>query len=278
VTRPKRFDTRFFVRLAPPHQVAMPDYGEALELMWLTPAEALDPQRGLKLLNVTQRVLRDMHHFASARAAFDHALALRGVSRIFPRPALGPDGPRFVIEGDPAYEEVAHLDPQGRGQVRCELKPGDVLQLSSRLWRIGGAAGNAYLVTDTLRTEAALIDADPSDAEQWRSLCKLAEAPVRWLLFSQTEDVQVTALQAHWPAAQVPSPALAIQPLKIGADSTLQRLPTGQRTQVFVLKEDGWALGELAQADSSGRTIGTDWLAPRLGFTRRIATGSHRSS
>ena len=43
---------------------------------------------------------------------------------------------------------MAHLDPQGRGQVRCDLKPGDVLQLSSRLWRIGGAAGNAYLVNE----------------------------------------------------------------------------------------------------------------------------------
>ena len=57
VVRPKRFDTRFFVRLAPPQQQAMPDMGEALELMWLTPDEALDPQRALKLLAVTQRTL-----------------------------------------------------------------------------------------------------------------------------------------------------------------------------------------------------------------------------
>ena len=93
VTRPKRFDTRFFVRLAPPGQTAQPDLGEALELMWLTPDEALDPQRGLKLLNVTQRVLHDMRGFDDARAAFDHALALRGVARIFPRPALGRERP-----------------------------------------------------------------------------------------------------------------------------------------------------------------------------------------
>ena len=50
VLRPKRFDTRFFVRLAPPGQTAEPDFGEALELMWLTPTQALDPARGLKLL------------------------------------------------------------------------------------------------------------------------------------------------------------------------------------------------------------------------------------
>ena len=39
------------------------------------------PQRALKLLNVTQRTLRDMRGFASARAAYEHARALRGVAR-----------------------------------------------------------------------------------------------------------------------------------------------------------------------------------------------------
>jgi hypothetical protein len=42
---PKRFDTRFFMVPAPAGQVAEADQGEALELMWLTPQQALDPQR-----------------------------------------------------------------------------------------------------------------------------------------------------------------------------------------------------------------------------------------
>ena len=138
MTRPKRFDTRFFVRLAPPGQQAMPDYGEALELMWLTPDEALDPQRGLKLLNVTQRTLHDMRGFASARAAFEHALALRGVALHFPRPALGRNGPRFVIESDAAYDEVARLDPDGRGDVRASWRPA-----TSRNCRRGCGASTA---------------------------------------------------------------------------------------------------------------------------------------
>ena len=148
VVRPKRFDTRFFVRVAPAGQTAMPDMGEALELMWLTPDEALDPQRGLKLLNVTQKVLHSIAGWASARSGFEQALALRGVRRIFPRMALGRDGPRFVIDGDAAYDEVARLDPDGRGDARCDLSPGDVTQLSPRLWRVSGASGNAYLVAD----------------------------------------------------------------------------------------------------------------------------------
>jgi hypothetical protein len=41
---PKRFDTRFFIVRAPAGQVAEADEGEALELMWLTPQQALDPR------------------------------------------------------------------------------------------------------------------------------------------------------------------------------------------------------------------------------------------
>ena len=181
VIRPKRFDTRFFVRVAPAGQTAMPDMGEALELMWLTPDEALDPQRGLKLLNVTQKVLHSIAGWTSARSGFEQALALRGVRRIFPRMALGRDGPRFVIDGDAAYDEVARLDPDGRGDARCDLSPGDVVQLSPRLWRVSGASGNAYLVSDTARSRG-------SDHRRRCCRCRAMAgtgcagiAPVRWL-------------------------------------------------------------------------------------------------
>jgi hypothetical protein len=36
-----------------------------VELMWLTPQAALQPQRGLKLLPVTQRTLQDLARFSS---------------------------------------------------------------------------------------------------------------------------------------------------------------------------------------------------------------------
>jgi len=272
VLRPKRFDTRFFVRLAPPGQQALPDFGEALELMWLTPDEALDPQRALKLLNVTQRTLHDMRGFASAHTAFEHARALRGVGLHLPRPALGREGMRFIIESDPAYEEVAYLDPDGRGDLRCELAPGDIMQLSARLWRVCGEAGNAYLVSDTSGTEAALIDAKPADAAQWQALRTLSGPPVRWLLFTQTGDADAAELQAHWPAARQPGPAQIGQPIALGADSTLRRLPSG-----YLLEQHRWALGLLTPADLTALRGEIDWLVPRQGFMRRIATGQLQS-
>ena len=242
VLRPKRFDTRFFVRLAPPGQEAMPDFGEALELMWLTPDQALDPQRALKLLAVTQRTLADMRGFSSARTAYEHARALRGVALHFPRPAQGHDGLQLIIEDHPAYDEIAHLDPHGRGDLRCVLRPGDVTQLSARVWRIAGAARHAFLVSDSARTETALIDGDAGDP----------------------------ALQAALQALGMPLPRVRLglqddttpqQQLRIGTDCSLRPVAGA----AWLVEEDGLALG----GDASAGPAAAQWLAPSAGFLRR---------
>jgi len=235
VVRPKRFDTRFFVRLAPPAQEALPDMGEALELLWLTPDEALQPERALKLLNVTQRTLQDMRGFASARAAYEHALALRGVALHFPRPALGRQGMQFIIEDHPAYDEVAHLDPDGRGDLRCELQPGDVTQLSPRLWRVSGTSRNAYLVRDPDGADWLSLGADAGDAPQVQALRSLAGA------------------------------ARALPP---GAPGQLLRLGSG--TTLRAIGNDGWLLEEeRTLIGNAPPQPGIDWLAPERGFLRR---------
>ena len=249
VLRPKRFDTRFFVRLAPPGQEAMPDFGEALELMWLTPDEALDPERALKLLNVTQRTLLDIRGFASARAAYEHALALRGVALHFPRPAMGRGGQRFIIESEPAYEELALLDPDGRGDLRCELAAGDVTALSPRLWRLAGKNGHAFLVIDSARSEAVIIDADPDDAEQSAALRALAPSALRKTLSTR-------------PGTVVP------QRLQLGDDCTLRVIDGGAAGLAYVLEQDGIAIADPAWLPPD--TAGVGWLAPTRGFMRRL--------
>lgn len=239
VVRPKRFDTRFFVRLAPPGQQAMPDMGEALELMWLTPDEALQPQRALKLLNVTQRTLQDMRGFASARAAYEHALALRGVALHFPRPALGRNGQRFIIESDPAYEEVAHLDPDGRGNVRCELQPGDMQRLSPRLWRVAGAVQHTYLLCDPEARDCFSIGADLDAALQREALQSITGTVPREIGRGTPEQL-----------------------LRLGPGTTLRGLNGG-----WLLEEDRTLIGNAPPPTEA------EWVAPEQGFLRHRRPG-----
>ena len=165
----KRFDTRFFMALAPPGQQAVADGGEAQELMWLKPAQALAPDRGLKLLPVTQRTLQDLAHHATAAAALQAARELKRVPLIMPRRAsfssgrtgrmgrMGPAGPavpRVVLPHEPPYAEVARLDPEGRGDAHADLLPGRAVRLSPCIVRITapnpgamtGPGTNTYLV------------------------------------------------------------------------------------------------------------------------------------
>jgi 8-oxo-dGTP pyrophosphatase MutT (NUDIX family) len=280
VVRPKRFDTRFFVRLAPPGQQAEPDFGEALELMWLTPAEALDPARGLKLLNVTQRTLQELSRFATAQAAYDAALARRGVQRILPRPVRSADGSeRFVIPGMPAYDEVEALDPEGRGHVAGELVPGQCTRLTPRLLRVAGARRHAYLVTDRAGTAAALVDADPDDPAQWAALHEAAPTGVNWLLATGATPPPA-AVRAQWPVAQAAAVAATLPEITLGADTRLRAVPFGQGHSALLLVEDGIVLGGDAiaaatepstEAVAPARAAGARWFAGARGFLRRIA-------
>lgn len=191
---PKRFDTRFFMVAAPVGQVAQADLGEALELMWLTPQQALDPRRDLKLLPVTRRTLQDLAKFASAKAAWQDAEARREIPLTMPRRASTRKGPRIVLPDELPYAEVARLDPDGRGDVAAELVPGVPVRLSPRLLRITapnpgmmtGPGTNSYFVGDPDADRWALVDPGPADAAHLQALQQHAPGPVVMVLATHT--------------------------------------------------------------------------------------------
>ncbi len=154
-TVPKRFDTRFFIAHAPAGQTAQADMGEAVELMWLTPAEALQPARGLKLMPVTRRTLQELARQPNAEAAIAAARARQHqVALIEPRVAQNAKGRHVVLPGDLPWAEVGRLDPDGHGSAWCDLVPGRVVQLSPHILRVTapnpgpmtGPGTNSYLV------------------------------------------------------------------------------------------------------------------------------------
>lgn len=170
---PKRFDTRFFIARAPQGQAAVVDAGEALELAWLTPEQALDKARALKLLPVTRETLKDLARFATVAEALAEARTRRHPPRMMPRLGRNAAGQvRPVLPHEWAYAEIARLDPVGLGNVCFELPPRQPVRLSDRVTRVTcdngsvmtGPGTNTYLVREPGSSEVTVIDPGPDDA------------------------------------------------------------------------------------------------------------------
>ena len=244
---PRRFDTRFFVAPMPPGQAVRPDGRETVEHMWLRPAQALDPARGLKLMNVTRRVLQQLDAFERADDFLAHARQLRTIPLNMPRLADGPGGRRAVNIEEPAYEEIGHLDPEGRGDARYALEAGLVTRLSDRVVRVVGNAGdNSYLVGGT--EGWALIGPTPLDD----ALRAAAPGPVRWTVTAQSD----------WPEGR----------LDLGG-ATLEMLKSGDSAPSVLLVEERM-LFTGPNVTTTGKNDAIEWIAPSHGFIHRPRAAS----
>jgi len=102
--RPVRYDTRFFVAMAPPDATAEPDGVEIVGARWLTPGEALaHHQAGAMLLpGVTREILTSVMKHGSASALLA-AAASRQIRPIRPRIVLADGQERILLPDDPGW-------------------------------------------------------------------------------------------------------------------------------------------------------------------------------
>jgi ADP-ribose pyrophosphatase YjhB (NUDIX family) len=145
--RAKRFDTRFFLAIAPAEQTAMHDAGETLDHVWIAPAEALSPSNARRLMTPTRAMIDQLRPFADTRSLDSWGAAPREVMRVLPLLALGTGGVVPVLPGHPAYDEIAKLDPEGRCDAWSELRPEVPVRISEQVERVTGTDGvNRYRV------------------------------------------------------------------------------------------------------------------------------------
>jgi len=104
---PRRFDTRFFVALTPPDQVATHDAGETVADQWIRPADALDAHvRGeLEMILPTIRNLEAIAHLGSSLEVLDYAKSLVDVVRVEPRIVARNGEVRILLPGDDGYDD-----------------------------------------------------------------------------------------------------------------------------------------------------------------------------
>ena len=271
--QPRRFDTRFFVTRAPARQQAEADYGEAVELMWLTPQAALEPARGLKLLPVTRETLRRLATFDSVQAALDHARAQPEVVLTMPRRAETAKGQRVVLPHETAYAEIGRIDPAGRGLAWADIVPGRVVRLSARVLRVTapnagmmtGPGTNSYLVGDPATNRWTVIDPGPDDASHRQALLAAAPGPLERILVTHTH---VDHSPGAAPLARATgAPVLGRRPLHAaGQDATFapdeelyggEVLALGPDATLRVLHTPGHASNHLCYLLEQERTLFT---------------------
>lgn len=116
----RRFDTLFFVALAPLDQLAAVDGNETTTLAWVSPAQALAADGGLPIEFATRCTLESLLPFKDAVSVMRAARTLRPLPAIHPRVALTRAGVRRVLlPHDAGYGDVMRLDPEGTG--RCVI-------------------------------------------------------------------------------------------------------------------------------------------------------------
>jgi 8-oxo-dGTP pyrophosphatase MutT (NUDIX family) len=102
-----RYDTWFYLALAPAHCSPVPDGAEIVEMSWFAPQDALDRGGAGEMLLVfpTIKQLEALLEFATAGEALETA-ATREIVPILPKVSVVDGEPRILLPGDAGYEEV----------------------------------------------------------------------------------------------------------------------------------------------------------------------------
>jgi glyoxylase-like metal-dependent hydrolase (beta-lactamase superfamily II)/8-oxo-dGTP pyrophosphatase MutT (NUDIX family) len=233
VGRPRRFDARFFVALAPPGQDGSHDEGETIANVWIRPRDALDrAARGeIELVFATQNTLGDLSRFATAAEAFAHVQTIE-VELNAACWGLAADGAKSLHRrSDPAYFEIHWSDPGETGETSIALVPGVAKRLDEYVTRIiapnpgmmTGPGTNAYLVG---REDLAVIDPGPDIESHRQALLAAGAGRIRWILCTHThvDHSPGAAALARATGAQVlgrPAPAGGSQDRTFAPDRVL---------------------------------------------------------
>ena len=202
--RPRRFDTRFMIAVAPSAQTPTHDSGETVDQIWIRPALALERHRrgDLTLVFPTIKTLETLARFTDTKTLMEHVRKPRQIAPMSPRAAIGRDGLRLLVPGDYAFAEVGWIDPEGKRNASYEILPGIATQLSAKVKRVTapnpgfmtGPGTNSYLVGAT--DEIAVIDPGPASEAHVQTLIEEAPGPIRWILVTHTHI-------DHSPAAEL---------------------------------------------------------------------------
>lgn len=237
--RARRFDTRFFVALAPEGQAGSNDATETVHDVWLQPADALERgARGeIELVFATKHTLEELARFNEPKDAFAHAANLPEIESNRACRAQGKEGEKLFRRTDPPYFEIHWSDPEETGTTTYDIAPGQAKRLDRFVTRLTapnagmmtGPGTNTYIVGER---DLAVIDPGPAIASHTEKILELTSGRLRWILCTHTHI-------DHSPAAAILKAATGAQmlgrPAPDGQDASFKPdvvLENGQRIEL----------------------------------------------
>lgn len=116
VSAPRRYDTRFFVAVAPPSQVPLHDNQETISHLWVRPAEALDRHRA-EQFDMRLPTVRTLEEFAAYDKVESLMHGMRNKADIDANlPRITKKG-NYLLPGDPGYGEVTTEESKGQWKI-----------------------------------------------------------------------------------------------------------------------------------------------------------------
>lgn len=111
---PRRYDTRFFLAVAPEGQVAAHDAGETISDVWVRPADALARHRAgsMALVLPTIRSLETLAASPTTSALLEAVGRIGDVRPVLPRLVAGASGATLLLPGDPGYDDPSLAPPE----------------------------------------------------------------------------------------------------------------------------------------------------------------------
>jgi len=277
--RPRRFDTRFFVALAPEGQAGSNDATETVNDVWLRPAEAIERgARGeIEVAFATKYTLNELVRFADPKEAFAHASSLPEIETNRACRAQGKDGEKFFRRADPQYFEIHWSDPEETGTTTYDIVPDEAKRLDRFVTRLTapnagmmtGPGTNTYIVGER---DLAVIDPGPAIASHTDKILALTSGRLRWIICTHTHP-------DHSPAAAILKAAtgaqLLGQPAPDGQDASFKPDVVVENGERIRLDNAGGADGGLTLRAYHTPGHASNHLCYLLEETRMLFTGDH---
>jgi uncharacterized UPF0160 family protein/8-oxo-dGTP pyrophosphatase MutT (NUDIX family) len=265
VARPKRFDTRFFLAIAPAGQRALHDAQETLDHVWMVPAEALSTRHARRLMNVTRKILELLTPFADTVALAAWAASPRSIERVLPWLALDGGELRPVLPHEPAYAEVRKLDPDGSGDAWCDMRADVAVRLSAHVLRVAAPACSRLAgMPHLIATHSGTFHADDV-----LGVCVLTTVfPDHQLVRTRNADLAradfTVDVGGVWDAARAASTTT----------SAASTAPARARRRGQPVRAEGYASAGLVWREFGSAYVGRSrnrWATPRFAEVTKIA-------